>query len=285
MDYNINYLVWKILCWNIRGLNSDDKQLALHAKIVESGCAIACIQETKKESFDRKFIKSCFPKQFDNFSFSPSVGAYGGILVVWKSSIFQGVLIESKRFGLIISFKSAHTSQKWTLVVVYGPCEGEERDHFVQWLYNLSIPHDELWLFLGDFNFIRSDQNRNRPGGNVSDMFLFNELIDHLGLLELPLKGRAFTWSNMQQNPLLEQLDWFFTTHNWTTAYPNTTITAMANPTSDHVPCLVSVDTAIPKAKLFRFENFWVHLQSILLVLVFWLKSLKLLEVSLICGR
>jgi hypothetical protein len=116
-----------------------------------------------------------------------------------------------------------------------------------------------MWLFLGDFNFIRSEQNKNRPGGNVNDMFLFNELIDHLGLLELPLKGRAFTWSNMQQNPLLEQLDWFFTTHNWITAYPNTTVTAMAKPTSDHVPCLVSVDTVIPKAKLFHFENYWVN--------------------------
>ena len=49
MDYNVNYLVWKVLCWNIRGLNSDDKQLALREKITESGCAVACIQETKKE--------------------------------------------------------------------------------------------------------------------------------------------------------------------------------------------------------------------------------------------
>jgi len=46
--------------------------------------------------------------------------------------------------------------------------------------------------------------------------------IGHLGLIELPLKGRAFTWSNMQQSPLLEQLDWFFTTVNWTTTFPNT---------------------------------------------------------------
>ena len=82
MDYNINQLVWKVLCWNIRGLNADDKQLALYNKIVESGCALACIQETKKEDFDRSFIKKCCPRQFDNFAFAPSVGASGGILVV-----------------------------------------------------------------------------------------------------------------------------------------------------------------------------------------------------------
>ena len=43
----------------------------------------------------------------------------------------------------------------------------------------------------------------------MNDIFLFNSIISHLGLLELPLKGRKFTWSNMQDHPLLEQLDWF----------------------------------------------------------------------------
>ena len=93
------------------------------------------------------------------------------------------------------------------MVNVYGPCQRQLRDNFVHWLYHTNIPRDELWLFLGDFNFIRSVENRNQPGGDVNDMFIFNEIIGHLGLLELPLKGRQYTWSNMQNDPLLEQLD------------------------------------------------------------------------------
>ena len=84
---------------------------------------------------------------------------------------------------------------------------------------------------------------------------LFNEIIGHLGLLELPLKGRSYTWSNMQQQPLLQQLDWFFSSSSWITSYPNTVVLPMARPTSDHVPCVVQIDTVIPKAHLFRFEN------------------------------
>ena len=78
------------------------------------------------------------------------------------------------------------------------------RDEFVQWLYHLQIPVNANWLLLGDFNFIRSLDNRNLPGGAVNNIFLFNEIIGHLGLLELSLKGRAYTWSNMHQQPLLE---------------------------------------------------------------------------------
>jgi hypothetical protein len=97
-------------------------------------------------------------------------------------------------FGIVIHFTSAHSDQAWTLVCVYGPCQGKLRDEFIQWLFNLDILDDELWLFKGDFNFIRLQDNRNIPGGDANDMFIFNELISHLGLLELPLKGRSFTW-------------------------------------------------------------------------------------------
>uniref|UniRef100_A0A453P9U5 Uncharacterized protein n=1 Tax=Aegilops tauschii subsp. strangulata TaxID=200361 RepID=A0A453P9U5_AEGTS len=58
----------------------------------------------------------------------------------------------------------------------------------------------------------------------ANDIFIFNEVIGHLGLLELPIKGRSYTWSNMQDNPLLEQLDSFFTSANWITCYPSTQV-------------------------------------------------------------
>jgi hypothetical protein len=184
--------------------------------------------------------------------------------VLWNSSIFTGVLLDTKRFGIILSFTSSHNNAQLTLVTFYGPCHGAERDNFVSWLYNLQIPIDANWLILGDFNFIRSQDNRNMRGGDLNDMFLFNEIIGHLGLLELQLKGRKFTWSNKQNIPLLEQLDWFFTSSNWILIYPNTMVFPLAHSGSDHVPCVVSIDTNIPKAKIFWFENYWVQMLGFL---------------------
>ena len=123
---------------------------------------------------------------------------------MWCSDVFSGDLVEVKPYGIVISFKSMHNGDFWYLVNVYGPCQGTLRDEFVSWLYNLNVEPEKNWLLLGDFNFIRSLDNRNLPGGDINDIFLFNEIIGHLGLLELPLKGRRFTWSNMQDFPLLE---------------------------------------------------------------------------------
>jgi hypothetical protein len=35
-----------------------------------------------------------FPKRFDSFVYSPSVGASGGILVLWNSVVFAGSLVQ-----------------------------------------------------------------------------------------------------------------------------------------------------------------------------------------------
>lgn len=40
----------------------------------------------------------------------------------------------------------------------------------------------------GDFNLIRSIDDRNRPGANLNDIMLFNDLILHLDLLKLGFK-------------------------------------------------------------------------------------------------
>jgi hypothetical protein len=56
----------------------------------------------------------------------------------------------------------------------------------------------------------------------------------------------------------LEQLYWFFTSADWISHYPNSVVLPLANT----VPCVVNIDTFIPKANIFRFENFWVEQPS-----------------------
>jgi hypothetical protein len=106
-------------------------------------------------------------------------------------------------------------------------------------LNGLTIDDEINWMVMDDFNFYRSLQDRNREGGNMHDIIVFNEMISNLGLQEIPLKGRNFTWSNMQQEPLLEQLDWRFTSVNWISDYPNTLLISLAKTTFDHILCMV----------------------------------------------
>jgi len=261
MDFN---RLWNILCWNVRGLNDQSKWDLIRDKIDESGCSLFCFQETKMEDFNAVLLRKFAPRRFDSFVFSPSEGASGGILVAWNSKVFSVDTVDCQPFALSMNVISAHDMQAWKLITVYGPTKEPARLNFVSWLYSQEILLEDHLLLLGDFNFYRTSSNRNKPGGNAGDMLVFNDIIHTLGLVELPLKGRSYTWSNMQEQPLLQQLDWFFTSPAWNLTYPNTTVLPLAKIVSDHTPCKVQIGTSIPKANLFRYENYWPLLSGFL---------------------
>jgi hypothetical protein len=250
---------WKVLCWNVGGLNAGDKWSVIRDRIVESGCDIIYLQETKKDNFDPQFIRNFCPPIFDSFEFLPSVGASGGLITIWKSVIFFGTLAFRNEFGISIDFTSKHDNSEWILTNVYGPCTSEGKHLFLGWLKSIEMPEETDWLIVGDFNLIRYPKNRNKPGGDLNNMLLFNEVISSQGWVYLPLHGRKFTWSNKQSSPLLKCLDWFFTSASWTLNYPNSAAKAMNMEPFDHVPCLISISTSIPKSHIFRFENYWLE--------------------------
>jgi exonuclease III len=75
---------WKVLCWNIRGINSVQKWNALKSKINEASCDIICLQETKRAIFHISYIKKFCPAMFDSFEFVPLEGASDGTLLFGK---------------------------------------------------------------------------------------------------------------------------------------------------------------------------------------------------------
>jgi hypothetical protein len=93
-------------------------------------------------------------------------------------------------------------------------------------------------------------------------MMLFNRIISQLDLEEIPLKGRAYTWSNMQKNHLLEKLDWILTGASWTTTFPNTLMTRLAKLSSDRKPIQIQIGSAIPRAHIFKFEEYWMDFEG-----------------------
>jgi hypothetical protein len=178
------------------------------------------------------------------------------LITIWNPAIFDGALVSTNAYSVTVKLTCALNGNSFCLSNIYGPTVVSERAAFINWLYNLDTSGIDDWLLAGDFNLIRSPASRNKEGGNQQDMLLFNDLIQHLDLAEIEFRGKDFTWSNMQQDPLLEKMDWVFTSSSWATSYPDTGVKVLSRPVSDHSPFLVSIGTRVPKDKLFRFENY-----------------------------
>ena len=77
----------------------------MHATIREKNLeCLLCMHATIREHFDIRMIRSFCPGRFDQFAFSPYVGASGGILIIWKFSVsvwlFHLSLVITRRSGL-----------------------------------------------------------------------------------------------------------------------------------------------------------------------------------------
>jgi hypothetical protein len=65
-------------------------------------------------------------------------------------------------------------------------------------------------------------------------MFLFSEAISKLGLVELPLLDRQFTWTNKTKPTFVGKGRLVFTSSGWTVKYPNSVVKSLIMEISDH---------------------------------------------------
>lgn len=68
-------------------------------------------------------------------------------------------------------------------------------------------PMGQSWLLFGDFNMTRAPADKSTDSFSFAEASMFNDAINSLELIELPLRDRAFTWYNNHEDPTLVRLD------------------------------------------------------------------------------
>ncbi|OAY83008.1 LINE-1 retrotransposable element ORF2 protein [Ananas comosus] len=97
---------------------------------------------------------------------------------------------------------------------------------------------------------------------NSAEILLFREAINDTGLADLPLRNRAYTWSNGRRNPTLERLDRALVSLDWLRLFPSSSLKALPRQRSDHCPLILTASTFVPHSGLFRFEASWLRCPS-----------------------
>jgi len=155
---------------------------------------------------------------------------------VWSSMSFEHVLAISGCF--------VKTGVLFTVFNVYAPCDSVRQ----QVLWNnlssrLHILSDNNVCLCGDFNVVRClDERRNmggvaRQGGSAT----YNNFIENNFLVDLPLRGRNFTWFRGDGNSM-SRIDRFLLSDRWCLTWPNCFQMALARGVSDHCSLELSVD-------------------------------------------
>ena len=195
-----------ILIWNVRGLNKIDRCNAVRDVILSSNADIVCLQETKVAILTQQVLLSVFGTVYDNFVALPAVGTRGGVLVAWKGGSCQAVASRVDNFSVSVLFAEPE-GRNWWFSGVYGPQGDDEKVLFLQELRNIRALCNGPWLVAGDFNLIYQVANKNNANLDRAMMGRFRCFLDDNDLLEIPLLGRKYTWSNERRSPTLVSLD------------------------------------------------------------------------------
>ena len=93
---------------------------------------------------------------------------------------------------------------------------------------------DILWCLGGDFNVVRSPNERSF-GGRLSLLTVeFSDFINGCGLIDPPLEGGWYTWSSHEVVPVLSRIDYFLFSIEWEDHFQGVHQVTLPKISSDH---------------------------------------------------
>jgi hypothetical protein len=81
-------------------------------------------------------------------------------------------------------------------MAVYGAAQEAQKPPFLAELVRMCGNETKPILIGGDFNIIRSPQEKNSNNYDARWPFVFNAIIESINLRETVLSGRQYTWAS-----------------------------------------------------------------------------------------
>ncbi|GKC37165.1 RNA-directed DNA polymerase, eukaryota [Tanacetum coccineum] len=150
-------------------------------------------------------VKSLWGNFAFDFAYSPSVGNSGGIVCVWDLNMFVKDNVSISDSFVAIRGTWVPTATKLLIVSVYAPQEVSERRLLWEYIGSLIEQWEGECVILGDFNEVRTEQERYGTVFNALGANIFNHFIASANLVDLPLEGYSFTWAKSKNQEEQEE--------------------------------------------------------------------------------
>ncbi|KAK1263721.1 hypothetical protein QJS04_geneDACA009440 [Acorus gramineus] len=244
------------LFWNIRGLNSKEKQLDVKKFLANTLAPIICLVETKVESLSsNKIVRNVLPhyKVLD-----PS--SNGRIWILWNPNQTHLSLIRHSSQFIHCLASPSDGQPPFYISVIYGANDSSERQVLWEDLRSLSQQIGSTrWILGGDFNEVRfSQEKKGGQPAHTRRLAKFNKCIADCALQDLKSTGCHYSWSNNQVDRILCRLDRVLVNTSWMTSFPDSYVHYDSPGLSDHSPLKVTVlPSSSMGPKPFKYFKMW----------------------------
>ncbi|GKA67445.1 RNA-directed DNA polymerase, eukaryota [Tanacetum coccineum] len=192
---------------------------------------------------------------------SPSVGNSGGILCVWDSNTFIKDHVSSSDYFLAIMGTWTPTATKLLVISVYAPQDVSEKRDLWDYLCTMINRWEGETVVMGDFNEVRTEQERFGTYFNIHGANVFNKFISLAGLVDIPLGGYSYTWAHKSASKM-SKLDRFLISEGLLIDFPNLSGLCLDRHLSDHRPIIMCESKLDYGPIPFRMFHSWFLMEG-----------------------
>ncbi|GKV39565.1 hypothetical protein SLEP1_g47323 [Rubroshorea leprosula] len=246
----------QVLSFNVKGLGSTLKRKEVEKLVRLEKPDFLFVQETKLEEIDEGLCKMVWYSTGFEWVVKGSIGASGGLLCVWDRMRFTKLGQFTGDAYLGIKGLWGVKKELCYLVNVYAPTNRKKKAELWEELKQMIMDKRGRWLIAGDFNAVRSIEERRGRTGESPDMKEFNDFIEAVGLVDHKLANRRFTWYR-PDGSAMSRLDRVLMTTKMTELGGEWVQQGLRRTISDHCAIIMKTKVTDWGPKPFRVLDAW----------------------------
>ncbi|GKB05354.1 putative RNA-directed DNA polymerase, eukaryota, reverse transcriptase zinc-binding domain protein [Tanacetum coccineum] len=146
-------------------------------------------------------------------------------------------------------------------ITVYAPQNLSCKIALWSMLANLIADWDGILMMMGDFNEVREVSERYGSIFKEKQADIFNEFINNSSLIEIPLDGFKFTWTD-KWGSKMSKLDRFLVSESFFESFPQISGVVLVKGIPDHRPILLRENVVDYGPTPFRFFHSWLEMEG-----------------------
>ncbi|GMI66731.1 hypothetical protein HRI_000342400 [Hibiscus trionum] len=247
---------WNVISWNIRGLGRPEKASAVRRLFLQKKPKLLFLQKTKLHVFSISLYRRLGVKHDFDRVFSPSEGSAGSLLCVWNKDFLSiaNSFVDRRFITLFGRIKGSQVP--YGFINVYAPSVESEKMNFFTDLKSFMDNYQVNWIIGGDFNAYLSSEEKLGSTVIRSTIEVFRNFIQASQLVDLPLSGGTYTWSNNREPPTFVRLDRFLVGVRVLSEFPLLCQLLLPKSIFDHNPIGLEVVSKAGGPHPFKLYNY-----------------------------
>ncbi|GKU94423.1 hypothetical protein SLEP1_g7921 [Rubroshorea leprosula] len=216
------------------------------------------LQETKLEGVEEGLCKKLWYSNDFDWIMKSSIGASGGLICMWDKSLFVK-LGEFTRDGYLgIKGQWGVKKEVCFFVNIYAPNERKKKAALWDELRQRIVEEGGRWMLTGDFNAVRSMDERRGKTRESADMKDFDLFIETARLVDSKLINQKFTWYR-PDGTAMSRLDKILMTVEISSTGGEWVQQGLKRNISDHCAIVLKTRTTDWGPKPFQVLDAWQH--------------------------